>query len=226
MQRVEVERAEPLADAGQLGHPLRPRRARVGLVEAADVDDLLPELPVGGVRVELRMHEPRPAWRRRGDARPVRRARVHHRADLGEARHAVAAGAPRVEVVERARRGRPSSAMRAAPISPSSSRRCPHHGGHVAERVLGRVLDARALDQRVERPDVDEARAAPVRRLGDRARDVLLARLRSTATTWSGWTLAAKPTTSSASSSIGGWKSFTAARAYPRPATPTPATRS
>src|SRR5262245_2062683 len=38
----------------------------------------------------------------------------------------------------------------------------------------------------------------------------------STETIWSGWTFAAKPTTSSASSSTGGWKSSTAGRAYRR----------
>ena len=46
---------------------------------------------------------------------------------------------------------------------------------HVVERVLGRVLDPRALDVRVEVPDVDEPRTASVRVRRDRARQLVLA---------------------------------------------------
>ena len=68
--------------------------------------------------------------------------------------------------------------MTRAPFpSACASIRSPYHEGTNDERVRVGVLDPRALDERVEVVDVDELRAAVVRRGGERPRQILLAEL-------------------------------------------------
>ena len=71
----------------------------------------------------------------------------------------------------------PESATRAAWASPRARMPLPVPLGDEVERRRVGVLDPRALDVRVEPADVDELRAAPVRGRGERAHEVLLARL-------------------------------------------------
>ena len=80
-----------------------PGLERIGLVEPADVHDLLPEPRERRVVVEVGEAEPGPGQGRVGDDRPVDRALVDDRVRLLDARQLVAAGALRVEPVERAR---------------------------------------------------------------------------------------------------------------------------
>jgi len=97
---VEAPLPEPARDTLQHLAPLLPGGDRIVLVEAADVDDLLPELAERGLRVEVGVHELRPLRGRPGRDAPVHRALVDHRRPLLDAWEDVAPEAPRIQVVE------------------------------------------------------------------------------------------------------------------------------
>ena len=129
------------------------------------------------VRRQVREHELGPRGRRAGRDRPVRRAVVDDLARLLERGEAVAADAGRVEVLHQAGRGRAGEPdARGADLAEREQALAVPVGDEV-EVLLARVLDAGALDPRVEPLDVDELRAAPVGALRDRADHVLLAGL-------------------------------------------------
>jgi hypothetical protein len=74
-----------------------PGRGGIGLVEAADVDDVLPESLERRVGLEVRVHDLRPAARRVGRERPRDRPVVDRLERLLEGRQPVLAGARRVD---------------------------------------------------------------------------------------------------------------------------------
>ena len=76
--------------------------------------------------------------------------------------------------------------------------RRPSHGGTQSSESSAASSIRDPLDERVEVDDVHEARAALVRVAGDPVDERRASGGASTATTWSGWTLAPKPTISSA----------------------------
>src|SRR5439155_1433216 len=131
---------------------------RVRLVEAADVEHLLPEPLDGLVLRQIGMNDARPFGRHARDDRPVRRARVddgERAADRGEG---VSTGAGRVDAVEDAGRDRRIEADPAAAA---------------VDDVV--VDEARRLHERVADRRPDETEAAPLQILAQRLR---LGRLR------------------------------------------------
>ena len=126
---------------------------------------------------QVREHELRPRRRRAGRDRPVGRAVVDDLAGLLQRREAVAADARGVEVLHQAGRDRTGEAdARGADLTQREQALAVPVGDEV-EVLLARVLDAHALDPRVEVLDVDELGAAAVCALRDRPDQVLLAGL-------------------------------------------------
>ena len=172
-----AQRGQPRGGARQHVLALAPGRHRVVLVQTADVQDALPELRHRLIRLGVGEDERGP-WRRRARHRgPVRRARVDDLGRLAQEGKLVAAGPRGIEVAQHAGHRRPGQpdARRAQLAEREHPLAVPRR--HVVERVLGGVQDARALDLQVEQLDVDELRARAVGALGDRPREVELARL-------------------------------------------------
>jgi hypothetical protein len=128
-------------------------------------------------RIEVRVDDLRPRGRRARRDRPVRRAVVDDLAGLLEHREAVAAHARGVEVLHQAGRGGPGQADAGGADLAEREQPLAVPVGDEVEVLLARVLDASALDPRVEPLDVDELRAAAVGALRDRPDHVLLAGL-------------------------------------------------
>ena len=148
-----VERARALAEACDV---LLPGRYRVGLVQARRRDDRLPEpLDVG-----LAEDRPGPPLVRVADDRPLDEPAVLRVEELldGQPRPRPL-GAALIEVGEQFRLGVPRDRdRRAACLDHVVDQR--HGPGRApVERVLGRVLDPRALQVRVAVVDLDEAGA-------------------------------------------------------------------
>src|SRR5262249_61778340 len=93
VKRVEVELVEPARVLPDLLDAVVPRLRRVGLVEPADVRDVLPQLLERGAVVELGIDDARPSLRRKRRERPRDRAIVDDLEALLERRYPVAAGA-------------------------------------------------------------------------------------------------------------------------------------
>ena len=165
-----VQRVE--AALGQRARRRRPacRRARARrptgfvLVEPQHVQELLLELGQRGVGLEVGVHELGPGRRRAGQDRPVELAAADDLAGLADRGQAVAAGAHRVEVVEQARGDRAGERDRGAALAAEREDALAVPRRDELERVVGRVLDPRALDPRVEPGEVDELRALARRR--------------------------------------------------------------
>jgi hypothetical protein len=173
-QRREPEGVEPPGRGPQLLAARAPRRRRVRLVEAADVGDLLPQ-PLGrGLGREVRVDEGGPGRIGAGHHGPVDLGRHGHLDRLAHRGQAVAAGPGRVHVVVEARGGRAGQGDEGRRHLPQGRGALAQPGRDPVERVLGRVLQARQLDVRVEPAQVHIARAAAVGGLGDRADQLLL----------------------------------------------------
>ena len=167
VERIQVERVEAVRHLPDLVDPLPPGRGGIGLVQPADVDDVLPQLleRLGGVQVRIDRLGPAP--RREGGERPRDGAVFDHLEDLRHRREPVEPGAGRVDAVEEPRRdhrhehgaGRVEVAEVEHP--PPEPRR------HPLERPVGRPLGPDPFHGRVEVEDVDVPRAAAVRRPGD-----------------------------------------------------------
>jgi hypothetical protein len=175
--RVEAPVAQALRHADQRVGALAPRGQRVVLVEAQHVLELARQPLDRGVGREVGVDEAGPGDRGAGPDRPVRRALADERARLLEHRELVHPGARGIEVVEEARGDRPGEpdARRAVLAQRDHPRAVP--GRDEAEGLLAGVLDAGALDPRVEPRDVHEARPVTVGARRDRARVGLLAGL-------------------------------------------------
>ena len=126
---------------------------------------------------QVGVHELRPRQRGARHDRPVRRALVDDLARLLDRGQPVAAGADRIEVLEQAGGDGPGQRDARGVVLAEREDALAEPRRHVVERVLGGVLDPRALDPRVEPADVDELGAAPVGALGQRADQPLLAGL-------------------------------------------------
>ncbi len=175
---VEVERVEAAGDLPDLLDPLVPGGGGVGLVQAADVDDVLPEPCERFVGVELRVDDPRPGTRGVGGERPRDRAVVDHLEHLLDGRQLVAAGAAGVDAVEQAgRHERHEHDARRVEVAevehpPPEPRR------HPLERAVRRGLVANPLHRGVDVDDVDVAGALLVRPARDRGHERLRLRER------------------------------------------------
>ena len=178
LERVEARaRSARPPSACSSGDALVPRRRRVGLVEPQDVPELAPRAARRRPRlVELRVDELRPGRVRARDDRPVRRALADRRA-----RSPSATGSWSRPSSAGSRPSRTSGSTtprerdpRVAALGERSSSGRRTTAGRTSSVVGVGVLDPRALDVRVEVRDVDEERAAPVGRRGDRARELLL----------------------------------------------------
>ena len=125
-------------------------------------------------RVELRIDRLRPRRRRGRDDRPVGRALVDDLAGLGQVGQHVATRATGIDPFERARRVRPGERDARCVLVGQVVQALAEPRRDEVERVLGRVLDALALDPLVEVEDVDVLRAAEVGGPRDLARERLL----------------------------------------------------
>ena len=114
---------------------------------------------------------------RAGNDAPVGRALADDLRDLLQVRQAVAADEGVVEIVEQIRCGRAGERDARAARFGVRGRPLAVPGRDEVERLGIGVLDPRALHERVEVVDVDEACAAVVRRSGDRPRQILLTEL-------------------------------------------------
>jgi hypothetical protein len=114
-----------------------------------------------------------------GDDRPVRRPLVDHRTQLLERGKLVAGEQHGVEPFKRERVD--DARERDARLAVFGERVEPLAvpGRDVVERGRVSVCDPRSFDQRVVVDDIDEASAAPVGRLGDRASELLLTNTRA-----------------------------------------------
>jgi hypothetical protein len=174
VQRVEAASVQPPRRRSQRAGPLVPGRDRIGLVEPADVLDLLPEPVERLVRREVGEHEPGPRVGRARDDRPVRRSLADHGQDLLREGKLVAAGTVRVEIVEQARRRRPGERDPRRPLLADREHPVREPGRDELERVVGGVSDPGTLDVGIEVLDIDELRPALVGALGDRPRELVL----------------------------------------------------
>jgi len=177
VQGVEATRRQPLGDADEHVLARPPRRHRIGFVEAAHVQHLLPQ-PFQRVRLrQVGIDERRPRRRRARHGRPVRRARVDDLAGLAQERQLVAAGARRVEVAQQPGRDRAGQPDARGAVLAEGEQPLAQPRRHVVERALVGVEDPRALDVQVEQRHVDVLRPRAVGRRGDSARDLELAGL-------------------------------------------------
>jgi hypothetical protein len=161
--RVEAALGQPLGSPDRRRHPLLPRGHRVGLVQAADVRELPPELLDRRLLVELRIDRPRPPRGRIRDDRPVHRPVVDHLERFLDERQPVAAGAVLVEICEQAWLTRTGDGDVRRPLATQRKPALAVPVRHELERVVRRVLDPGALHVGVEVGDVDETSASLVR---------------------------------------------------------------
>ena len=168
VERVEVECVEPARVLPDLLDSGLPGAGRIGLIEAADVLDVVPEPRERFGLVEIRVHHARPARRRIRRERPRDRALVDRPEGLLDRRQAIEPGPGRVDPVEQARRHErhehdPRGVEVAETEHPLSEPR-----RHPAEALLCGMLGADPLHPRVEVLDVDIAGAPFVGPPGDR----------------------------------------------------------
>jgi hypothetical protein len=177
LDRVEAARIERSRPLLQLARALVPGSSRVGLVQAQDVPEVLPEPLVGVLLRQLRVDEGGPGARGNGHTAPVRRPLADDAADLLQPRQLVATAQDRVEAGERVRcddasepdpRGVPCRELLQALAVP---------GWDELERVRVGVLDPGTLDVGVEVRDVDEEGPALVGGRGGGAHRLLLPEL-------------------------------------------------
>ena len=142
--------------------------------------DVLPEPLVRLVDVAPRardvgVDELGPRRRRDGDDAPARRHPVDDLSRLREVGEEVTPGARGIEALERAGRVRAGERDARGVLVGEVVQPLPHPRRHVVERVLVGERDPLALQPLIEVEDVDELRAAFVRRARDLAREHLLA---------------------------------------------------
>ena len=123
------------------------------------MQELLLELGERVLGRQVGVDELGPGRRRAGQDRPVDLAAADDLAGLADRRQAVAAGAHGVEVVEQARGDGPGERDRGAALAAEREDALAEPRRDVLERVVGGVLDPRALDPRVEPREIDELRA-------------------------------------------------------------------
>jgi hypothetical protein len=174
VDRVEARVREPCGGRLELVEARPPGSDRIGLVEPAGVRDLLPQSLERRRLVEIRVDDPRPAGGRARHHRPVDRPLSEHLHALPEERELVAARADGIDAVERAGHARPGERDAGAALTAELEHALAVPGGDELERVVRRELDARALDERVEVRDVDEARSPSVTGGGEGTRQLLL----------------------------------------------------
>ena len=152
-----------------------PRCLGLLVVEAADVQDLFPELVERRLWLEVGVDELGPLGSRcRGHA-PVHRPLVDHRRPLLHPREDVPAEPLRIEVVVQVRSDRPAQRDRRAALLAQLQRALSVPRRDEVEHVVSGVLHTRALQVRVPVADVDELRTAPVCARSERSRQLLLA---------------------------------------------------
>jgi pyrimidine operon attenuation protein/uracil phosphoribosyltransferase len=135
----------------------------IGLVEAADVDDVLPEPLERLVGVEIRVDDLRPAAGRVGRERPRDRPVVDRLERLLDRRQSILSGARRVDAVEQPGRDhRHEDAARCIEL-PEGQDPLAEPRRHPVERAVARPLRTDPLHVAVEVLDVDVARALLVR---------------------------------------------------------------
>jgi hypothetical protein len=143
------------------------------------VRDVPPEALERLGRLEVGMDGARPTEVRRGHDRPVRRPRVGDRERLFQRRKLVAAGPPRIDVVEQPWRGASGERDPAPPELAQSNLAFAEPRRDVVEVLVADVPEARPLHVRVVVVDVDELGAGGVRLLRNGACDLFVADLRS-----------------------------------------------
>jgi hypothetical protein len=169
VQRVEAVLVQLRLGAGERVEPLAPGDDRIGLVDAAHAEDVVPERRLRVVRVELRVDDPRPVERWPGAAAPVRRVVVDQLVVLRDEGPAVLGRALRIEAVAEPGRCRAGEHDAGAALLAVLEHALAVPRGDEVERVVGGVLHARPADMRVEVGEIDEARAVAVAARGDRA---------------------------------------------------------
>src|SRR6185437_7822315 len=173
---VEATRVQRLACPLQLVDPFRPGGHRIVGVEAADDRDLLPQPVERRLRLEVGVHERRPALGRAGHDRPVVASLGHVLVLLLRRRRPVAADPVGVDAVEQPRRDRPAERDRRSLLGAVLTHALHEPLRLVAEGVVGRILQSRALDVGVAVDHVKVRRARLVHELRDLAGERLLAR--------------------------------------------------
>ena len=176
-QRVEAAISETLCVRLQLVRALDPRGGRIVRLEAADVRHVLPQLLERRLGVEVRIDELGPGARRHGHDVPAGRHAVHDLPGLREIGEEIAAGAGRVEPLERAWRMRTRERDACGMLVGEVEQALAHPRGHVVQRVLDSVHDPFALDPPVEVEDVDVLGPAFVGTTRDLPGDLFLADL-------------------------------------------------
>ena len=169
MQRVEAVGIDAATGFVKLTEALGPRCAGVRLVEAKDVDELLPERGDRALVVEPGVHEPRPLRSRPRNDAPVRRPRVDHVEGLARRRQLIHARTFGIDSVEQPRRDDRRDRDPGAMLFADGEQATAVPRRHEVERVRGCSLEADPLDLRVEVPGVDESRATVIRRARERA---------------------------------------------------------
>ena len=178
VDRIELSLGQTLGDTRQRVGAFTPGFGRIILVEAANVDDILPELAEGRVRLELRVNELRPLLCRSRSDTPVHGSLVDHLRPLLDPRENVTAQPLLVQAVEETGFDRAAERDRRGALVPELERPLSVPGRHEVERLVRYVLDAFAFEMGIPVVDVDELRPALVGACGDGAREVLLAESR------------------------------------------------
>ena len=141
-------------------------------VQAADVNDLLPELVERDLRLEVGKDELSPFLGRPWRYAPVDRALVDDGRPFLHTGEDIPAEPFRVQVVEKMRRNRAAEGDRRAAVVTELQGPFAVPGRDEVQHVVWRVEHALPLEMRIPVVDIDEFRAAPVRTRRDGAREL------------------------------------------------------
>ena len=156
---------------------LVPSRQGVGLGEAADVRDLIPERRERRILAAVGVHARGPARRRAGRDRPVDEPLLDQGARLPDSREEVLAEQCGIDPLHQPRRDRSAERDERRALLAEPAHTFPVPAGNECQRARIGVAQPRALDVLIEHAHIDELRPACIRRFGERTRERLLARL-------------------------------------------------